>query len=46
MPFNHADLDDMGVRLDEDQIVEFVFAFAPAIWTDRVSDGLRTPMPG
>ncbi len=28
------------------QIVELVLTIATANWTNRVNDGLRTPMPG
>jgi alkylhydroperoxidase family enzyme len=43
---NDSDLDDLGKHLDEEQVVELVFALATASWTNRVNDGLRTPMPG
>ncbi len=40
-----ADLDALGEHLDEDQAVELVLAIATANWTNRVNDGLRTPLP-
>lgn len=43
---NDADLDALGEHLDQEQIIELVFAVATASWTNRVTDGLRTPMPG
>jgi len=43
---NDSDLDDLGEHLDEEQVIELVFALATASWTNRVTDGLRTPMPG
>ena len=41
-----VDVDAIGKHLDEEQIVELVFAVAMANWTNRVNDGLRTPLPG
>ncbi len=41
-----SDLDALGEYLDDDQIIELVFAIATAAWTNRVTDGLRTPLPG
>lgn len=43
---NDSDLDDLGEHLDDDQVIELVFALATASWTNRVTDGLRTPLPG
>ena len=40
-----ADLDALGVHLDEEQIIELVIAIATANWTNRVNDGLQTPLP-
>jgi alkylhydroperoxidase family enzyme len=40
-----ADLDALGEHLDETQALELVLAVATANWTNRVNDGLRTPMP-
>lgn len=34
----------LSLHFDEDQIVELVFAIATANWTNRVNDGLRTPL--
>jgi alkylhydroperoxidase family enzyme len=42
---NDSDLDDLGEYLDQEQVIELVFALANASWTNRVTDGLRTPMP-
>lgn len=42
---NDSDLDDLGEHLDEEQVIELVFAVATANWTNRVNDGLRTPLP-
>ncbi|HEV2014355.1 MAG TPA: hypothetical protein VGR77_10825 [Candidatus Dormibacteraeota bacterium] len=43
---NDADLDALGEHLDQEQIIELVFALATASWTNRVTDGLRAPLPG
>ena len=43
---NDSDLDDLGEYLDEEQVIELVFTIATANWTNRVNDGLRTPLPG
>ncbi len=40
-----VDLDALGEHYDETQIVELVLAIATANWTNRVNDGLRTPLP-
>jgi alkylhydroperoxidase family enzyme len=42
---NDSDLDDLGEYLDEEQVIELVFTIATANWTNRVNDGLRTPLP-
>jgi alkylhydroperoxidase family enzyme len=42
---NDSDLDDLGEHLDEEQVIELVFTIATANWTNRVNDGLRTPLP-
>lgn len=39
-----SDLDALGQHFNEDQIVELVFAIATANWTNRVNDGLQTPL--
>ncbi len=41
-----VDIDVLKDHFDEMQIVELVFTIATANWTNRVNDGLRTPMPG
>jgi alkylhydroperoxidase family enzyme len=41
-----VDVDALGEHLDEEQIVELVMTIATANWTNRVNDGLRTPLPG
>jgi alkylhydroperoxidase family enzyme len=35
----------LGEHLDEEQVIELVFTIATANWTNRVNDGLRTPLP-
>ena len=40
-----VDLDALGEHFDEGQILELVLAIATANWTNRVNDGLRTPLP-
>lgn len=40
-----VDLDAIGEHFDEEQIVELVLTIATANWTNRVNDGLRTPLP-
>jgi alkylhydroperoxidase family enzyme len=42
---NDSDLDALGEYLDQEQVIELVFAIATSSWTNRVTDGLRTPMP-
>ena len=39
-----SDLDALGVQLTEEQIVELVLVIATANWTNRVNDGLQTPL--
>ena len=39
------DLDALGQHLNEEQIVELVLVIATANWTNRVNDGLQTPVP-
>ena len=39
-----SDLDALGAHFNEEQIVELVFAIATANWTNRVNDGLQTPL--
>jgi len=41
-----VDIETVGKHLDEEQIVELVLTIATANWTNRVNDGLRTPLPG
>lgn len=41
-----TDLDALGKHLDEEQVIELVLTVAMANWTNRVNDGLRTPLPG
>ncbi len=38
------DLDALGVHFTEEQIVELVLTIATANWTNRVNDGLQTPL--
>lgn len=40
-----TDLDALAEHFDQVQIVELVIAIATANWTNRVNDGLRTPLP-
>jgi alkylhydroperoxidase family enzyme len=39
-----ADLDELGRHLTEEQVIELVLAVATANWTNRVNEGLRTPL--
>lgn len=39
-----ADLTDLGRHLNPEQIVELVLIVATANWTNRVNDGLHTPL--
>jgi len=41
-----VDVEALAAHFDEMQIVELVFTIATANWTNRVNDGLRTPLPG
>jgi alkylhydroperoxidase family enzyme len=41
---DQRDLDDLGRYLSEEQIIELVVTIATANWTNRVNDGLRTPL--
>ena len=38
------DLDALGEHFNEQQIVELVLVIATANWTNRVNDGLQTPL--
>jgi alkylhydroperoxidase family enzyme len=39
------DLDRLGEHLTEEQTIELVITIATANWTNRVNDGLQTPLP-
>ncbi len=39
-----SDLDALGAHFNEEQIVDLVITIATANWTNRVNDGLRTPI--
>ena len=39
-----SDLDALGAHFTEEQIVELVLVIATANWTNRVNDGLQTPL--
>ena len=39
------DLDALGEHFSEEQVVELVLVVATANWTNRVNDGLQTPVP-
>jgi alkylhydroperoxidase family enzyme len=39
-----SDLDALGSHFTEEQIVELVLVIATANWTNRVNDGLQTPL--
>jgi len=41
-----VDVEALAAHFDEMQIVELVLTIATANWTNRVNDGLRTPLPG
>jgi len=43
---DEVDVHALAAHFDEDQIVELVLTIATANWTNRVNDGLRTPLPG
>ena len=38
------DLDALGGHLGPDEVVELVITIATANWTNRVNDGLQTPL--
>jgi alkylhydroperoxidase family enzyme len=40
-----VDLQAIAEHLDDEQIIELVLAIAMANWTNRVNEGLRTPLP-
>lgn len=40
-----ADLDRLGEYLTEEQVLELVITIATANWTNRLNDGLQTPLP-
>ncbi len=39
-----SDLDALAVHFTEEQIIELVLVIATAGWTNRVNDGLQTPL--
>ena len=39
-----SDLDALGAHFSAEQIIELVLIIATANWTNRVNDGLRTPL--
>jgi len=39
------DIDALGEHFGEEQVVELVLVVATANWTNRVNDGLQTPLP-
>ncbi len=39
-----SDLDALAAYFGEEQIIELVLIIATANWTNRVNDGLRTPL--
>ena len=39
-----VDLDALGSHFSADQVVELVATIATANWTNRINDGLRTPI--
>ena len=41
---DHSDVDALSELLSADQIVELVLIIATANWTNRVNDGLQTPL--
>jgi alkylhydroperoxidase family enzyme len=41
---DEEDLDVLGQHLDAEQIIELVATIATANWTNRINDGLRTPI--
>lgn len=40
-----GDLETLATHFTEEQIIELVFVIATAGWTNRVNDGLQTPLP-
>ena len=42
---DQSDLDALDEHFTEEQVVELVLIIATANWTNRVNDGLRTPVP-
>jgi alkylhydroperoxidase family enzyme len=40
-----SDLETLATHFTEEQIIELVFVIATAGWTNRVNDGLQTPLP-
>ena len=38
------DIDALGEHFSEEQVVELVLVVATANWTNRVNDGLQTPV--
>ncbi len=40
-----VDVDALKEHFDEEQIIELAMTIATANWTNRVNDGLRTPLP-
>jgi alkylhydroperoxidase family enzyme len=38
------DLDDLDPYLSREEVVELVSVIATANWTNRINDGLRTPL--
>lgn len=40
-----GDLEALATHFTEEQIIELVFVIATAGWTNRVNDGLQTPLP-
>ena len=41
---DQSDMDALSELLSADQIVELVLIIATANWTNRVNDGLQTPL--
>jgi len=39
-----GDLDALAVHFTEEQIIELVLVIATAGWTNRMNDGLQTPL--
>ena len=39
-----SDLDELGQQFSAEQIIELVFTIATASLTNRINDGLRTPI--